>query len=101
MEVLAWQILEGVTISSYSSGARYVFDKGRDTITKKNADPAGYGGDVGWYIGTASQVENAKSRFTTAFNRATKAEAFERDGNIEDAVGEWRKIFGSAFPAYG
>src|SRR3989344_6854092 len=40
LEVLALQILHGVTISNFPSGMRYYFDKGRTIITQKNLDPA-------------------------------------------------------------
>lgn len=46
LEVLALSVLQGVTISSYPSGARFFFDKARDKIAKKLADPAGYNDDV-------------------------------------------------------
>ena len=101
LEVLAWSIFDGVTISDYPSGMRYFFDKGRDLISKKNPDPTGYSDDVGYYIDTHEKIEAAVSRFRTAYNRACKAEAYEREGKVEDAFNEWRKIFGSGFPAYG
>jgi len=101
LEVLAWSIFNGVTISDYPSGMRYFFDKGRDLISKKNPDPTGYNDDVGFYIDTREKIETAVSRFTTAYNRARKAEAYDREGKVEDAINEWRKIFGSSFPAYG
>lgn len=101
LEVLAWDILDGVRIDSFSSGARYFLDKGRAKIKQKNADPAGYGGDVGYYIGGQTQIDEAVSRFTTAYNRAIKAEEYEAKGKIADAIGEWRKIFGDTFPTYG
>ncbi len=43
LEVLAMQILKGITISDFPSGARYYFDKGRALIKQRNDDPAGYG----------------------------------------------------------
>ncbi len=101
LEVLAWHIFSGVTISSFSSGARYFFDKGRTLVTQKNPDPAGYGGDIGYYINTAEAIESAASRFTTAYNRAIKAEEYERNGKIASAIEEWQKIFGDYFPSYG
>ena len=101
LEVLAWQILNGITISDYSSGVRYFFDKGRDEIAKKTADPAGYSDDVGFYIDTREKIDEAVSRLTTAYNRAIKAEAYEKEGKPESAIDEWRKVFGSSFPAYG
>ena len=101
LEVLAWAIFDGVTISDYPSGIKYFFDKGRDLITKQNPDPAGYSGDVGYYIDTREKIEAAVSRFETAYNRAYKAEVYGREGRVEDAFNEWRKVFGSSFPAYG
>jgi hypothetical protein len=99
IEVLAYHIFNNVTISSYSSGVRYFFDKGRTEIRKKNPDPAGYTDDVGAYLN--SKLDEAESRFTTAYNRAIKAEAFETAGETENAISEWRKIFTGKFPAYG
>lgn len=42
LELMTTRILEDITISSLPSGARYVFDKGREKIKFKQADPAGY-----------------------------------------------------------
>lgn len=100
LEVLALQILAGVTISNFPSGIRYFFDKGRNLITKKNPDPAGYGGDVGYYLNTQEKIDSAVSRCTTAYNRALKAEKYERNGNTVLAFDEWKKIFGNYFPSY-
>ena len=101
LEVLALEILGGMTISDFSSGVRYFFDKGRNLIGKKNQDPAGYGGDVGYYLNSEPKINSAVSRFGTAYERALKAEQYERDGYTSLAVDEWRKIFGSYFPSYG
>jgi hypothetical protein len=101
LEVMAQQLLSEVTISDFPSGVRYFLDKGREYVKKKNPDPAGYNDDVGGYINTTDKINESFSRFTTAYNRAIKAETFARDGKIQDAVDEWRKIFGSQFPAFG
>lgn len=101
LEVMALQILDGVTISDFSSGARYYFDKAKDYVNKKNPDPAGYDGDVGAYLNTDAKIKGAVSNLTTAYNRALKAEEYASNNKIEDAVNEWRKVFGSKFPAYG
>lgn len=101
LETMALQILNSVTISDFPSGARYFFDKGRDYITKKNPDPAGYGDDVGRYLNTEEAVKNAVSRFETAHTRALKAEDFASRGYVADAIGMWRMVFGDYFPAYG
>ena len=101
LEVMAQQILKGVTISDFPSGVRFFLDKGREYVTKKNPDPSGYNDDVGSYLNSQGKIDEAVSRFTTAYNRAVKAEAFAQEGKIQDAVDEWRKIFGSQFPAFG
>lgn len=101
LEVMALQILSDVRISDYPSGVRYFFDKGRNYVTKKNFDPAGYGDDVGSYLNTQDKIDSAVSRFQTGHNRAVKAEDFARRGYIKDAIDMWRLIFGNYFPAYG
>jgi len=101
LEVLALQVLDNVTISNFPSGARYFFDKGRSHIRAKNPDPAGYGGDVGAYLNTNPKIEDAVSRFETAYDRAIQAEDFERRGYIPSAIDMWGKIFGQYFPSYG
>lgn len=101
LEVLALQILEGVTISDFPSGMRYFFDKGRNLISKKNPDPASYGGDVGYYLNTQDKINSAISKFTTAYNRALKAEKYESGSNAALAIEEWKKIFGNYLPSYG
>ena len=101
LEVLAIEILKGVTISDFPSGTRFFFDKGRELITKKNLDPAGYGGDVGSYLATREKIEEAGRKFQLAYDRALKAEDFDKRGNVPEAVEMWRKVFGDYFPAYG
>ncbi|MCI0560534.1 MAG: hypothetical protein MN733_18765 [Nitrososphaera sp.] len=101
LETMVLQILNNVTISDFPSGARYFFDKGKDYVTKKNPDPAGYGDDVGGYLNTEERVKNAVSRFATAHSRALKAEDLARRDNVADAVNVWRMVFGDYFPAYG
>lgn len=100
LELLAISIFENVTISDYSSGMRYFFDKGREKIKYKAKDPVPYGGEISGLRNIATQDE-AVSRFETAYNRAIKAEQYANIGKTEDAVNEWRKIFGNYFPAFG
>lgn len=100
LELMVKNILNNVSISSYSSAVRYVFDKGREKIKYKLSDPADYGSDIKG-LNNISTVEEAVSRFETAYNRAIKAEKYETNGRIELAYGEWKKIFPRYFPSYG
>jgi hypothetical protein len=101
IEVMALKILDNVTISDFPSGLRYFFDKGKNYVTQKNPDPAGYGDDVGSYLNTQDKINNAVSRFQTAYTRAIKAEDFAGRGYVDDAINYWRMILGNYFPAYG
>jgi len=100
LELLAMEIFENVTISDYSSGIRYFFDKGREKIKYKAKDPVSYGGEISGLRNITTQ-EEAVSRFETAYGRAIKAEQYAINGNVQNAVDEWKKIFGAYFPAYG
>jgi len=100
LEVLAWSILNGVTISNFPSGVRFFFDKGRELVSKQNPDPAGYSGDVGSYIIGVTKIQEAVGKFQLAYERAVKAEAYEQRGQTADAMETWRMIFGDYFPAY-
>jgi hypothetical protein len=101
LEVLALHIFNNVTISDFPSGMRFFFDKGRALVTKQNADPAGYGGDVGSYISTQAQIQEAEQKFQLAYERALKAEQYQMQGHTSYAFDMWGKIFGDYFPAYG
>jgi hypothetical protein len=101
LEVIALEALNNVTISDFSSGVRYFFDKGRTLVAQKNLDPAGYGGDVGSYINTQEKIQEAVAKFQLAYDRAVKAEDYATRGYTKEAVNMWIKIFGSYFPVYG
>ena len=76
-------------------------DRGRELVSRQNPDPAGYGGDVGSYISTAAAIQEAVGKFQLAYERAVKAEDYERRGYTADAVEMWTTVFGNYFPAYG
>lgn len=101
LEAMIRQILDNVKISSFSSGARFVFDKARTMVTGVVADPAGYGGDLGGYLNTLEKIDAVVSRLEAAYKRAVEAEALEKQGKTKDAIDKWRIIIGDAFPAYG
>jgi hypothetical protein len=100
LEALGLQILKGVTISSFASGLRYVFDKSRSQF-KYVIDPAGYGGNLADYLNSNQKVDDVSSRLETAYSRSLSAEELEARGKTEEAFEKWRLIFGDYFPAYG
>jgi len=100
LELLAMEIFNGITISDFPSEMRFFFDKGREKIKYKVHDPVEYGGQIN-PLRNCNTVDEAIGRFETAYNRAIKAEQLANNGNIQDAIGEWRKIFGDNFPVYG
>lgn len=101
LEVLALQILDGVTISDLPSGVRFYFDKARALVRQQNPDPAGYGGDVGNYINTQAKIEESANKMQLAYSRAVKAEAAAARGSLREAITTWTLLFDSYFPAYG
>jgi len=101
LEVLALEVLRGVRISDMPSGARYVFDKGREAVARKNLDPAGFGDDVGRYIYGREKIEEAVGKFQKAFEGAVRAGDFARRGYIRNAIEVWGVVFGDYFPTYG
>ena len=101
LETLALGILDNVTISDFPSGVRYYFSKGISLISKKNPDPAGYGGDVGSYLNSEEIIQEAVDRFQRAYELSSKAESLGNEGNTILAIAKWRTLFGEYFPAYG
>jgi len=100
LELIAIDILRGVTITDFPSGMRYFFDKGREKIKYKAKDPAGFGHQING-LDNVSTVALAIKKFETAYNRAVAAEQSDNNLNVYSAVEGWRKIFGDYFPAYG
>ncbi|MCR4304812.1 MAG: nucleotidyltransferase domain-containing protein [Gallionella sp.] len=101
LESMILEILNNIKIDSYSSGARFVFDKARKAVKGAIYDPAGYGGNLADYLDTQQKMDDVVSRLDTAYNRALEAENLEKQGQTALAVAKWRMIFGDYFPAYG
>lgn len=101
LETITLRVLAGITISSFPSGVRYVFDKARDKIKVKVADPAGYSDDVGAHVNTQAAMDQIIKRLAWAYDRSVEAESLEAKGNTEAAFEKWRAVFKDYFPAYG
>lgn len=101
LEAVTLKVLDGIRIDDFPSGIRYVFDKARETVKFKIADPAGYADDVAADITVGTKMDAVVSALDTAYARAKAAEEYIGKRNIEAAFGRWRLIFGDYFPAYG
>lgn len=100
LEVLVRHVLKDVTITDYPSGARWGFDKMRDKVWTKIADPAGYSDDVASYL-AKSEADRMIAALDQAYRRARTAENYSNQGYAKLAIDEWRSIFADYFPAYG
>jgi len=101
LETLALTAFTNITITNYWSGMRFFLDKARALVRVRNPDPAGYGDDVGRYIAGQPAIDEAVGRLQRDYDRALRAEQFDSQANVMDAIGAWRQIFGENFPAWG
>lgn len=101
LELLIESILRDVKISNYSSGCRYVFDKGREQIKKAMPDPSGLSpkGVKGLAPGVTVQI--AVKLFEHAYNSAVAAESLAAQGKQGSAVATWNSLMGTPFPTFG
>jgi hypothetical protein len=100
LEVLVRNVLEGIRIDDYASGSRWVFDKMRDRVWKKIADPAGYSDDVAPYL-AKSHADKIIAALGRAHAKALDAENYARQGYARLAIDQWRSIYVDYFPSYG
>jgi hypothetical protein len=101
LEALILSVLNNVTISDYPSGARHFFDKAKDKIWVKLADPAGYSDDIAAYINSKEKADAIIQRLEWARVTAAEAESLAAKGSTAAAYERWQKIFEGYFPAYG
>jgi Second Messenger Oligonucleotide or Dinucleotide Synthetase domain len=101
LETMALSVFDGVTISDFPSGARFFFDKARDKIRVKLADPAGFNDDVGAHVNTVEAMDKIVNGLAYAYEKARQAEHLAAGGHIRDAFAYWGDLFGAYFPAYG
>ena len=115
--VKAWKYLRDVPISSFylelritkyadsESSIIYSADMLRVLRHLSNIglaqmqDPMSISGHVA-ACSSDSKLRKAKSRLSTALTRAEKAQRAEQNRNPKEAIGWWRKLFGSRFPTY-
>jgi hypothetical protein len=100
LEAIALTVLDGIKISNFPSGLRYIFDKARAKIRVKLADPAGYSDDVGAHVNTTAAMDSLITRLDWAYSRAREAEQLANAGRAEKAFAKWALLLKGYFPAY-
>lgn len=100
LETIILKVLTNVTISDFSSGARYVFDKAHSAVQAAVADPAGYNGNLGAYLDIQQKLNDVCSRLAAACQRSLEAERLEKAGRTDLAFQQWQMVFGDKFPAF-
>lgn len=100
LETLAYSILDGVTISSFPSALRYVFDHARSKIRFKLQDPAGYTDDIAAHVNTEAAMSKIIGRLDYAYTTAKEAEALAAANKIAAAFEKWDVLLKGYFPTY-
>lgn len=103
LEMLARDIFQYWSASSYADAVYTYFSTGLDYITKSYAvtDP-GTGKDLmGEYMLTQTRKDSAISNFTTARDLAVAAINANNSGDNKTAIEKWQRLFGAEFPRYG
>jgi hypothetical protein len=100
LELLAIHAMSGATITDQPSAIVQLFKHGCELAACSIRDPAGLGEKVTGFSALTT-VPERQAAFQTAFDRATRALAFERNGAVRNAFESWRSIFGQYFPNYG
>lgn len=100
LETAALKVLDNVTITDYPSGLRFLFDKLREPLKYKLADPAGYSDDVAPHISTQAEIDAITKRLTWAYQTAQAAESLAAAGDAKGAIEKWRLLIPEYFPAY-
>lgn len=101
LETIALHVLNGVQISSYPSGVRFVLDKARNWLAAPLPDPAGFSADIGAHLCRPADIESVSKRLAWAAARASEAERLGAAGRIPAAFDKWSLLLPDYFPAYG
>ena len=99
LELRVAKYASGESLILYATDVERVFRELQRIGLSKIQDPMGVSGYVS-PSRTVAQLNDAKSKLTTAVLRASKAKAAEESGNIKDAFYWWNLLFGGRFPSY-
>ncbi len=84
----------------YATDVKRVFKELSDLGLAAMQDPMGISGLISPCTTTAN-LDDGKSKLSTALTRAEKALAADSTGNVKDAFSWWSLVFGGKFPSYG
>lgn len=88
-----------VAYDTYDIAVKRVFSHLHDIKLAKIRDPIGISGSIR-PCSTDKKLEKAKSKLSTALNRAQRACDAGKSGNIEDAFRRWNMLYNRKFPSY-
>ena len=100
LELLAINAFSGTTITDQPTAVTWLFEKGREAAAYCMNDPARLGEKVTGFSALTT-IAGRQAAFQTAFDRASRALDYERNGALRNAFESWKSIFGQYFPAYG
>jgi len=87
------------TLSSNSRTASLVFFEHAGSHLHVH-DPSGYSGDLAGGL-TRTQIDAINTSLAGSVDHARRAVQAETDGDIPEALRQWRIVFGDEFPGYG
>lgn len=101
LETIVLHVLNGVQISNYPSGVRFVLDKTPNWLAAPLPDPAGFSKDIGAHLCRPLDIEAVRNRLAWAAARASEAEQLAAAGKVAAAFDKWSLLIPDYFPAYG
>lgn len=101
LETITLKLLNGVKISSYPSGLRFVLERAGKWLNAPLPDPAGYSTDIGAHLHQPDQIAEIQRRLAWGAARAREAELLASNQKIAAAFDKWQLLLPGYFPAYG
>lgn len=101
LETIALKLLDGVTISNYPSGLRFVLERAGKWLEAPLPDPAGYSTDIGAHLRQPDAIAEIQRRLAWGAARAREAERLALQNKTAAAFDKWQLLLPDYFPAYG
>ena len=99
LELRIAKYVEGDSSITYSLDVKRIFSHLDSIDLRSMQDPMGVSGYINACT-TDAKLEDAKSKLSTALNRAEKARDAEIGGDIKKAFESWDLLYNGNFPSY-